>query len=84
MQEGPKILCFNDMCQLVFGFSETRIRQIISQKPTEYKMVERGNVLEITGAGLVMKINEETQMANISVSNHCVKIHVDIFKKAFF
>jgi hypothetical protein len=71
------------MCQLVFGFRENHIRQLVSQKPTEYKMIEKGKMLEIAGAGLFIKINEETQMATISVSNQCVKVHVDIFKKSF-
>lgn len=80
---SPKILCFNDMCQLVFGFRENRIRQLISENPKEYKMVEKGKVLEVAGAGLYIKINEETQIANISVSNQCVQTHAHIFKKAF-
>lgn len=83
LPSSPKILCFNDMCHLVFGFRENCIRQLISENPKEYKLVERGKMLEIAGAGLYIKINEETRIANISVSNHYVQTHAHIFKKAF-
>lgn len=80
---SPKISYFNDMCQIVFGVRENRIRQLISQNPKQYELTEKGKVLEITGKGLYIKINEETCIASISVSNHCVQTHAHIFKKAF-